>query len=459
MYTYLLLVFVLVLLLFVLNTVKGDYFFPAAIILEVYILSLSFSIIEIPKWDTYISPKSFNIFITGIFTYVIVALVTRKLAPLRIKKRRTKTRELNKYIEGNGINSKQNPITLDPLICLLISLLSVAVFVVYFRDIRRSSLSIAIFGSFSEMIGNFHDSAVMGTLEVGVSSFSNYGNMIVAAFAYIFVYLNIQDAILHNKIKKYHRILYWIPIVIYILCSIISGSRNPILQIICAAVTLYFIMVGKYRKTGKRFRWKLAARFMIAGFIVLFGFSSFRGLVGRTSDYSFLDYISKYIGGSIKLFDMFVESGKHNTSGIWGQETFVNVWRYIGSKTGDTTLTGLIMNKEWRAYKGFAMGNVYTAFREYYFDFGLLGVVILSAIHSFIFTFAYERLKGRKTILSPEKINFGLLLYAYLSQSLFYFSIDDRFYQAYLARNVVITVIVMFVLCRLLKRIKLRKAK
>ena len=457
MYTYMLLALILALLLITLKIVKGDYFFPAAIILEVYALSVFFAILEMDKWDSSISFETFNIFCTGILTYFITAIVTRMILKRTSKYRFTIGKLHMSSSSNNIVVDDEKPITISVGVCIAVVSFSLLVLIVYFRDVRISSLSVAMFDSFSEMIGNFHDNSVMGTLEVGVSAFSNYGNMILAAISYILLYINVQDIVLKHKLGFLHRLLCWFPIIIFVFCSILSGARNPILQLICAFFILYYIMSSKFKQKSRKFRWKLALRIIVAVVLVLVVFSSLRGVVGRKSDYGFIDYIAKYVGGSIKLFDIFIGAKLTNMSGIWGKETFVNVWRYIGSKTGNIEYTSLLMNKEWRSYKGFAMGNVYTAFREYYFDFKIVGVVVLTAIHAFIFTFAYQKLMNSKNLIRSNKICFPLLLYAYVSQSLFYFSIDDRLYQAYLARNVVLTVLAMYIFIKIINKARQKR--
>lgn len=445
MYTYLLLFMIIVLLLIVLNGVKGDYMHPCAIVLEVYLLSTCFLFTEIKKWDAYIDAKTFYIIMVGLSVYITTSLGVSRFFKVRFKL-------FNK--QSVRFTSTGNPADICNPINLLVCVFSVGVVVLTYRDVKSISSAIGVFSSFGQMTGIFRDATVSGTLELGLSKGTHYGNLILAALVYMYLYIITQSIVLgiKNHIRWY--LLRVTPILMYVMCAILNGSRNLILQILIAAVMLFFILHNKYYGRNRKYEFQSAVKVFIIGCIILFLFASMRGIVGRTSDLDMWDYIAKYVGASIKLFDMYVTSGSHNTSRLWGQETFVNVWKFIGQRTGNSTLSNLVMNKEWRGVNGFSLGNVYTAFREYYADFGIIGVIILSAVHSFIFSNAYQRINSVQHKVAANKIDFSILMYAYLAQSLFYFSIDDRFFQAYLSYSTLQTVVIMFILIKLLPRVR-----
>ena len=57
--------------------------------------------------------------------------------------------------------------------------------------------------------------------------------------------------------------------------------------------------------------------------VLLIVFYGVRLMIGRSSSKgdNFIEYISMYAGGPVKLFDMFIKDPVQNT-GIWGKETF-----------------------------------------------------------------------------------------------------------------------------------------
>lgn len=446
MYTYLLLFFIIFLLLVTLACYHGDFMHPCAVVLEVYLLSTCFLITEIKKWDAYISEKTFLIIVLGLTVYVVVSYLSSRFSGVGIRRIRSK----------NAYRSVDNPIDNNKTITVIVCLFSFIVVFMTFRDVRSIAASIGNFSTFGQMTGLFRNASVNGVLEIGLSRSTRYGSLMLAALAYIYLYIDIQMAVLKVKHKKMWWFLHIIPIIAYMANALITGSRNPILQIFIAAITLYFILHNKFYKKNQGFRLKFAIKMAILGCLVLFLFSTIRGIVGRTSDLDAWDYIAKYTGAPIKLLDMYISSPKEYSRGnLWGQETFVNVWRFIGQRTGDSYMSSLVMNKEWRNINGFPLGNVYTAFREYYADFGIVGVVILTAVHSFIFSNFYMRLNKEKHKIVAGEMDFGILIYAYLAQSLFYFSIDDRLFQSFLSYSTLQTVLILFVLIKVMLRLKI----
>lgn len=65
------------------------------------------------------------------------------------------------------------------------------------------------------------------------------------------------------------------------------------------------------------------------------------------------------------------------------------------------------------------------------------------------------RLNKEKHKIVAKRMDFSILIYAYLAQSLFYFSIDDRLFQSFLSYSTLQTVLIMFVLIKIMPRLKI----
>ena len=446
MYVIFLLLIVLILLLVQLNLVDNDIFHPSVIVYACYALALIFAVIEMDNWDIYISDKTFFIILTGLVIYMVISMMFRKTLFI-IGKRNQET--------CTHSADETDIVDIQPLIMVFIDVFSLLIALRYFLDIRRSTGSLSGITSISTMIYQYRVGSVNGTLESGLSSFSAHGFQILFALTFICIYL-----IAINAVEKTQKTIFWylmrlIPIVCFLFCSLISGSRNPLLQVVLgSAVTVYIFMRAK-NKFERKFKLKSAFKFIVIGIIVLVIFVQLKDLLGRTTQYNFLEYIAEYIAAPIKNFDVFISKDLRNDSALWGRETFVSIWKFIGSLTGKTELINLPMNKEFNFLNGMSLGNVYTSFREYYYDFGLAGIIILTTIHSFIFTSLYARL--RKTSLNVFKtaINKKLLIYAFITQALFYFCVDDRLFQAYLSQGNFEAIIFMLLFAVWLPRFKL----
>lgn len=448
MTTYILLIYIFILLLFSLFITNNDFMFPATVVFVVYAFSVSLAIIEIKKWDVYISTETLVIFFTGLLTYLIVGIITMNIArPISIKTKFQHTgRNYHEVIEV------RSPVT------IIVILLNIYVVVEMFKAVRTTALVVGAFSSVGEMIGNSRNAVVYGETSLKLTSTVRYLYHFQYAASYVYLYIEMLRIAKKKKAKVFTVISHWLPIALFFLTTFIRGERMACLEIVTAGIFLfYYFFREQHGGNVKGFQVKFAIRVAGIVIIVLIAFSQIRGFVGRTNTYDIIDYIAQYAGAPIKLFDMFVKNPPSKSTTIWGAETFVNVWKYIGYKTGDATLNGLIMNKEFRSVNGFGLGNVYTAFREYMNDFGFCGVIVLTSIHSFFFTYYYICIKRKNRSSFTSKIDFSVLLYAFLVPSLFFFSIDDRLFQAYLDIEKVKIVIWMFAVSKVIMYLDKRK--
>lgn len=132
-------------------------------------------------------------------------------------------------------------------------------------------------------------------------------------------------------------------------------------------------------------------------------------------------YICCYIGGSIHLLDDFIKK-PIDGSQIWGKETFYSIIRFIGQRFNIKDWI-YISHLEFRYSNGLNVGNIYTAFRKYIYDFGYFGVIWCTALVSFIYNQIYYTIKyskKRSVLYDISIIFFGYIAYGY-----FYMSIQD----------------------------------
>lgn len=364
MTTYFLLIVVLILLLLMLNYSKGDIFVPVNIVLLAFAFSLVFVIAEMSKWDGNISLKTFGVILNGLLSYIFGTLFSIRYA---VKIKRLPRVRVFRY-EKAETPEEMIPYILTGITFFVI-VFDLFILAKYYSDVRNSASTVGTFSSLGNMIGLYRDAGVSGNLEVGISKISAYGYTAMTALAYLYLY-NIMVKVVMKSAKIGFLVFNAIPIVLFGICSILTGGRNPLIQLMVAAIMMYYLLYMKYRGVNHRFNRKFAVRLCVIVVIALFAFSNMRSLVGRTNTYSTFDYIAMYIGAPIKLFDMFLENPPTSSHIFWGQETFVNLWTWLGSIIGDNRMTSLIMNKEFRTYNDIQLGNVYTAFREYYRDFG-----------------------------------------------------------------------------------------
>lgn len=170
--------------------------------------------------------------------------------------------------------------------------------------------------------------------------------------------------------------------------------------------------------------------------LALSGFYYASSLVGRdTLNKNLVEYVTMYGGGSIEGLDLYIQD-KPQKSELFGRETFWGTWRFLidyGIVDYPTKPTGSL---EWRKVDGVTIGNVYTAYRRWIQDFGIIGCVIMTAIVSWFYNWFYYKLLYHK-IRNKNVFNILLIIYSMFFYHLFLISIDCRIFDEIIPASIV----------------------
>ena len=271
------------------------------------------------------------------------------------------------------------------------------------------------------------------------SQFLNVSFAISLISLYVFLKITLIEGVKRN-------VKFLVPVILYIFNSLMTGGRFSSLIVITAGITMFAIL---YRKRFKRgFSWKVW--FWLVGIVLLAlaGFYLIRELIGRTStaakESSFIEYICNYMGGSLPLFDMYLQDPIEK-SAIWGKETFFALnnqfieWGLIDAEPYITHL-------EFRSYNGYSLGNIYTGFRRNLQDFGFFEMLLLQFIFSAIMSGAYNKVKRSGS-------EYGTIVYCSIAYVLYLHGQNDYFYIRVLSLGtLIITLLLYFVYAYAVKK-------
>ena len=220
--------------------------------------------------------------------------------------------------------------------------------------------------------------------------------------------------------------------------SLLTGGRFSAMTMVVAGAVLWYML----RSGGPR-AWKLGTllRVMAAVLAVLYGFYAVKTLVGRQSEDTLAEYITHYAGGGIPGLDLYLQDPPA-PSGIWGKETFYSLNNGL-RKLGVLDIPYYYIHHEFRRSGGASIGNIYTALRDYHYDFGLGGLLVLHTAFSVIFAFWYEYQKKRRSHL-------GILLWAMVYYCVVFYPISNSFFASVVSFGFVIRAALLAVLYRLL---------
>lgn len=447
-YWLLIIFFALTLLSF--TTLKTDIVNPGFVVPFVFFVSTCCAIYNQSYWEFEIGEETFAILVSGVVLYVVVSLIAYKLGLLiTIRTNREPRYEIYNTLE---------PIVVGiPKVILLTGFQFVST-VLYYREVMRvvssnggSTISLALTLSSYKLLTHFQniDDEVTGL----VSQMYQLTSIIGLVFTYIVIY----NFVAQKKVRK----INLVPIVVYIISIVLSGNRLSIIRLALVVLVLYFILWHRKNGWHRKIKMLTLLKTMLLLVAVLALFVGLRTVIGKSdSDKDPLYYLTSYAGGSIPLFDLFVKD-PISKSVIFGKETLYYINQFIGSKFGIDSLD-YSFAAEFRRIRGITLGNVYTAFRAYYYDFGYAGMLLCTALHSFFFSTLYALIRKRSSRKEHLGIDIPLCLFLRVSYSYFLFSINN--YTDWLSPNfikliVFYCVIVWFVEMNFSEGLKIRSKR
>ena len=421
----LLLVFFLALLFFLYKIHKNDFMYPSIMMVAVYIICTTFAIYNWQIWDmdSYSGQAVYLTIIAVTMFSIVGILVERAFFINRHYLVGRSDRDSNAVKE---INVSLFVLILNFIVCLISLLWNLLV-------VRR----IAGGETWFDTMSLYRKKVSYGVLssDESIPSLLLQLRKYVSVQGFFFSFVLVNNTVV-RKFKK-RDILLIAPIIISGLLVISNASRLEILQLIASIIVAVYIMW--HRKNG----WdrNISGKLIRIGFLLFVGvlalFYLTRELVGRGGDFDPLYYISIYVGGSIKLFDMYVKK-PILASSIWGKESFYTLNQFL-SKFGNDH-DRYIRHLEFRFVRDYNVGNVYTAIRRYIQDFGVSGMVVLVCLFSLIMSSMYCSVKYS----TKRALDFKLMVFCYLFSSILLFPIDDIFYSSMISPSYLINILLMY---------------
>jgi oligosaccharide repeat unit polymerase len=423
-----------------------DIFSPSVVACSSFLIAVICTIANINAWGVNLQIETCTILLIGLFSFI----TGDKLSLKRL-----------------SIVSTESPIRRNEIISIpkyktLIVILAdiVIVYFFYIDIIRIANVDDRIYSNYQEMIAIYRVNMMFSNdIETAFNPIVRQliKPMVVVCYIYLFAFIN--NVIIDRNWKKYA--LHLFPILITIIYIMLSGSRIGLIRLFVA--TLFIIYILKIAGSQSNYNNKIAKKKFIRNLLALivsflFLFYSIRILVGRSSykDTHFFDYISMYIGAPIQLFDQYITSpndyvdvsNQISNENSFGEETFVGVHSMIGKFNNKKINRGLEFRE---SPTGIRLGNIYTSFRRYYNDFGLLGIIICPFIIGLFYSFLYRKIRYFRN-LNNNKMNFCIILYSYMFYGIVVFAMEDIFFLVFITGSFIEEVIIMYVLYSFLLR-------
>lgn len=305
-----------------------------------------------------------------------------------------------------------------------------------------------------EAIGHFKESKTFTTEYLSFGFPLNQIVNLCKAAGYYFAFL-VAESLISRKLSTKTLLSIGNLIVSAAMGFVLGGRFLGLGYIICTFMS--YLMLRRRSGSTLNFK-KLVIVVVVAAamFLTLFQFLSF----GRSGNIAFLDYIGIYLGAPIANLDAFLQEGGWGSSSPFGRMTFFCWYTYIGGKLSIADWQ-YAFDLPFREMAGFGMGNVYTTFYSFAYDFGYLGIIVLTALMGFFSELVYEKaLKIKESFASMLLVIYS----SFISYQLVFSFFSDKFYEEVLTPGTITTAIYMIAaillmgLPNILRRIRLEKS-
>lgn len=406
----------------------NDLFSPAVLFNFSFLFSVSWAILYSKKWDFIIHWNTFIVILSGVIAFSLGSLTIKIIM---------KTFGNEKLDIRNSVsNSKISNVTMAFII--VFQLFS---YVYILKNILN--LVGGSWISLSKSIYVYRLASVTDNPFV-LTSLSGFLMIINLSFGFWFGYLFVESYVC----KSCFNVSYLIAIIIAIMVDSATGSRTSAVNTVIAML-FYFSYFSKKKNKNRGINGGLLLKYFTFFVILILAFQSFGLLLGRqvNDNVGFFDYLAEYCGAEIKNLDTFLQL-KHSTPLIFGSQTF---YFFINQNLSLFNIQRYTLDLPFQSVNGYSLGNVYTTFYAFVYDFGYIGVPILSGIMGFISQFILELAKKQRDVSFP---NIFTILYGYVTPLLVLSFFSNKFYETIVSVSFLRTLIclIMFNIIYVLTR-------
>lgn len=229
--------------------------------------------------------------------------------------------------------------------------------------------------------------------------------------------------------KKYKKHIFWLAInfIVCLFTSLLSSGRTSLLHMIVTFGVFYLLSLWYLKK---KISVKLILEWSLIGLIFLASFQQIGFLIGRdnTTDETATYVTGVYCGAQLQNLDDYINEPYTYRPEYFGELTFHNIYNFL-----DTDFNLLEIDINMRDYhlfnfrKGYPLGNVASAFQEYYMDFGIFGTYIICFLIGWIMQSLYSKMKTNGD-LSTGVISITTYIFAMIIPSMFMSFFAESFF-------------------------------
>lgn len=388
---------------------KRDIISPSVVFCASFVFSAIWALAYSDIWELQnMQTKTILVIAGGTIVFLFFSTITRLL--------------YEKYSSHKECEmQKSTKIYINPVIKIGIVILFVATLILCLASVIKAVNS--NWGNIPQAIKNYNDINKFSDDFVSIGKIPSILKTICTAITYWFIYFIINNYYASKKIDIYGCLIVLLGISI----SLTTGGRNAAVNILISIIPLLILMRRTNSLSKKKNRLKFKNKLLIALSIIglFIAFPKVNTLLGRevTGDSTY--YLAIYCGAEIKNLDIFVEQYDNGSFYLDNNNmTFKNFNNWLGTKLGYIEPYKFYL--PFQSINGNSLGNVYTTFYAYIYDFGYNGIVWCVALMAIITQIIYEASKRSKKHKTPS---IAVLIYGYFFSSIALSFFSNKFYE------------------------------
>lgn len=421
----LLMLFILLVIFLLLCNIEchRDFICPAFIFVGVFCFTVLWTLMRANDWNFELQTNTFLVIFFGVLLFILTCWFVKVL------------KRGNDYLHRNKQTLCYIHIARWKVMVLILFEVATIFLTLYFIITMYSS-SWALLGDAIWQY-KYNYTSENGIFK-SIPGYVAYMRTLTDAIGYYVEYVFINNWLVKKKLDK--------PVAVVLILSVVSGittgSRGWALNLVIGFVACIIILMGKRDGRQKELSGKLLIRIIVIMVAILFTYQGLGTLLGAdTSSMSFMDYISMYCGAGTVNLDYFLNEVSRPKSTIFGAQTLIYVVKWIGPMLGIDTSYRLDM--PFLKINGYEMGNIYTTFYPFVYDFGYIGIVVFTVIMAFILQSVYERVKRCEV---GERVAMPIVLYSYMFSTVVFSFFSNKFYETIFTPNFLIYLICWYLL-------------
>lgn len=416
----LLLVISLLLLLLISYIIfKKDFLSPSFVFTAGFCYSSVWAYFFRKKWSLNLNTNTYLVIVGGVLTFLMFSIIINK--------------SIGNKKKPLEISFNDNYIRIEFIKNLLI--LCIEIFTFVFTIYELIKLTGGSLGNIGDMIYKYRYANTFTDTPMYFPKLLSFLRIFSLACGYYYGFVFINNFVSSKKIIKIEILI----VIMSILNMIITGARGGAINLIIG-IMAWYIMVRDRNGKKIRINKKFLVRVLVLAIVFLLSFRYIGGMLGRNSSskISGTEYLAHYSGAQIKLLDMYLQEDKLAKSDFFGQQTFIYMIKWLGPVLGMNN-TNYTLDIPFKVVNGVNIGNVYTTFYAFIYDFGYIGVFVLTALMAIISQLIYEKSRRKIFVIKPS---IYVLMYGFIIGSLLLSFFSNKFYEQNFNKQFIYSIII-----------------